>query len=156
LSISSGTTSRIQEFETNQWVSTEVIENKPHKEVARPEGFEPPILILEVRISTLIKTCRSERKAQDDRQVVSDADKLLAPSLLAFGQQPLERRHYRLEESGHLNAAERAQPLTRRSRAQQNQSFARHFFEKQQLDIIGESKFDLMRVAICALDYKVL
>jgi hypothetical protein len=38
LSISSG---------TNQWVSREVIENKTYKEVARPEGFEPPTLCLE-------------------------------------------------------------------------------------------------------------
>jgi hypothetical protein len=32
-------------------------------------------------VTTLIKTCRSERKAQDNQQVVSTADQLLAPSL---------------------------------------------------------------------------
>ena len=32
-------------------------------------------------MTTLIKTCRSERKAEDYQQVVSSADQLLAPSL---------------------------------------------------------------------------
>jgi hypothetical protein len=32
-------------------------------------------------VTTLIKTCRSKRKAQDNQQVVSNADQLLAPSL---------------------------------------------------------------------------
>jgi hypothetical protein len=32
-------------------------------------------------VTTLIKTCRSERKAEDNQQVVSNADQLLAPSL---------------------------------------------------------------------------
>jgi hypothetical protein len=32
-------------------------------------------------VTTLIKTCRSERKAEDYQQVVSTADQLLAPSL---------------------------------------------------------------------------
>jgi hypothetical protein len=32
-------------------------------------------------VTTLIKTCRSERKAEDNRQVVTNADQLLAPSL---------------------------------------------------------------------------
>jgi len=33
------------------------------------------------RVTTLIKTCRSERKAEDNQQVVTNADQLLAPSL---------------------------------------------------------------------------
>jgi hypothetical protein len=32
-------------------------------------------------VTTLIKTCRSERKAEDNQQVVTNADQLLAPSL---------------------------------------------------------------------------
>jgi len=32
-------------------------------------------------VTTSIKTCRSERKAEDNQQVVSNADRLLAPSL---------------------------------------------------------------------------
>jgi hypothetical protein len=32
-------------------------------------------------MTTLIKTCRSERKAEANQQVVTDADQLLAPSL---------------------------------------------------------------------------
>jgi hypothetical protein len=42
---------RIPEFETNQWVSTEVIEKKLQKEVARPERFELPTLWFEARCS---------------------------------------------------------------------------------------------------------
>jgi hypothetical protein len=37
--------------------------------------------LLRSRLTTLIKTCRSERKAVDDRQVVTNADQLFAPSL---------------------------------------------------------------------------
>jgi hypothetical protein len=47
VSILFGTKSRIPEFETDQWVSAEVIENKPHKEMARPERFELPTLWFE-------------------------------------------------------------------------------------------------------------
>jgi hypothetical protein len=32
-------------------------------------------------LTTLIKSCRSERKAEDYQQVVTNADQLLAPSL---------------------------------------------------------------------------
>jgi hypothetical protein len=32
-------------------------------------------------VTALIKTCWSERKAEDNRQIVTDADQLLAPSL---------------------------------------------------------------------------
>jgi hypothetical protein len=32
-------------------------------------------------VTTLIKTCRSERKAEENQQVVTNADQLLAPSL---------------------------------------------------------------------------
>ena len=38
-------------------------------------------ILLRSRVTTLIKTCRSERKAEDNQQVVSNADRLLAPSL---------------------------------------------------------------------------
>jgi hypothetical protein len=37
-------------------------------------------------VTTLIKTCRSERKAEDNQQVVTSADQLLAPSLSPFKQ----------------------------------------------------------------------
>jgi hypothetical protein len=37
--------------------------------------------LLRSRVSTLIKTCRSERKAEDNQKVVTNADKSLAPSL---------------------------------------------------------------------------
>src|ERR1700686_1733070 len=40
--------------------------------------LDPP---LRSRVTTLIKTCRSERKAADNQQVVTNADQLLAPSL---------------------------------------------------------------------------
>ena len=40
-----------------------------------------PDPLLRSRVTTLIKTCRSERKAADNQQVVSNADQLLAPSL---------------------------------------------------------------------------
>ena len=39
---------------------------------------------LRSRVTTIIKTCRSERKAEDNQQVVSNADQLLAPSLSAL------------------------------------------------------------------------
>jgi len=37
--------------------------------------------LLKSRVTTLIKTCRSGRKAEDNQQVVTNADQLLAPSL---------------------------------------------------------------------------
>jgi hypothetical protein len=37
-----------------------------------------PDRLLRSRVTTLIKTCRSERKAEDNQQVVSTADQLLA------------------------------------------------------------------------------
>jgi hypothetical protein len=40
-----------------------------------------PDRLLRSRVTTLIKTCRSERKAEDNQQVVSTADQFLAPSL---------------------------------------------------------------------------
>jgi hypothetical protein len=40
LAISSERTVGFPEFETNQWLSTEVIENRLNKEVARPERVE--------------------------------------------------------------------------------------------------------------------
>jgi len=42
-------------------------------------GMSAPLL--RSRVTTLIKTCRSERKAEDNQQVVTNADQLLAPSL---------------------------------------------------------------------------
>ena len=43
--------------------------------------FGTPDLLLRSRVTTLIETCRSERKAEDNQQVVTNADQLLAPSL---------------------------------------------------------------------------
>src|SRR6266403_981931 len=37
--------------------------------------------LLKSRVTTLIKTCRSGRKAEDNQQVVTTADQQLAPSL---------------------------------------------------------------------------
>jgi hypothetical protein len=45
--------------------------------------FGTPDLLLRSRVTTLIKTCRSERKAEDNQQVVTSADQLLAPSFLS-------------------------------------------------------------------------
>jgi len=47
-------------------------------------GMSAPLL--RSRVTTLIKTCRSERKAEDNQQVVSDADQLLAPPFINFKQ----------------------------------------------------------------------
>jgi len=46
-----------------------------------PGGNRTPDILLRSRVTTLIKTCRSERKAEDNQQVVTNADQLLAPSL---------------------------------------------------------------------------
>jgi hypothetical protein len=46
--------------------------------------FGTPDRLLRSRVTTLTKTCRSERKAEDNQQVVTDADQLLAPSLSAL------------------------------------------------------------------------
>ena len=46
-----------------------------------PPESRTPDLLLRSRVTTLIKTCRSERKAEDNQQVVTNADQLLAPSL---------------------------------------------------------------------------
>ena len=43
--------------------------------------FGTPERLLRSRVTTLIKTCPSERKAEDIQHVVSTADQLLAPSL---------------------------------------------------------------------------
>ena len=43
--------------------------------------FGTPDRLLRSRVTTLIKTCRSERKAEDNQQVVTTADQQLAPSL---------------------------------------------------------------------------
>jgi hypothetical protein len=43
--------------------------------------FGTPDRLLRSRVTTLIKTCRSERKAEHNQQVVSNADQLFAPSL---------------------------------------------------------------------------
>ena len=46
-----------------------------------PGGTRTHDILLRSRVTTLIKTCRSERKAEHNQQVVSNADQLLAPSL---------------------------------------------------------------------------
>ena len=68
-------------------------ESRPLREKARPRrksvrdarsapgGVRTPDPLLRSRVTTLIKTCRSERKAEHNQQVVTNADQLLAPSL---------------------------------------------------------------------------
>jgi hypothetical protein len=46
--------------------------------------FGTPDRLLRSRVTTLIKTCRSERKAEHNQQVVTNADQLLAPSFSAL------------------------------------------------------------------------
>jgi hypothetical protein len=48
-------------------------------------GELPPDPLRRSRVTTSIKTCRSERKAADNQQVVTNADELLAPSLSSLG-----------------------------------------------------------------------
>jgi hypothetical protein len=46
-----------------------------------PGEIRTPDPLLRSRVTTLVKTCRSERKTEDNQQVVTNADQLLAPSL---------------------------------------------------------------------------
>ncbi len=45
-----------------------------------PGEIRTPDPLLRSRLSTFIKTCRSERKAEENQQVVTTSDQLLAPS----------------------------------------------------------------------------
>jgi hypothetical protein len=45
-------------------------------------------------VATLIKTCRSERKAEDNQQVVTNADQLLALSLSTLSSPFVAVCHY--------------------------------------------------------------
>src|SRR6202007_149145 len=45
-----------------------------------PGGIRTHNILLRSRLSTLIRTCRSERKAGENQQVVTTSDQLLAPS----------------------------------------------------------------------------
>src|SRR6266481_7176804 len=50
------------------------------KENGAPGEIRTPDPLLRSRLSTFIKTCRSERKAGENQQVVTTSDQLLAPS----------------------------------------------------------------------------
>ena len=49
--------------------------------VRHSDCSEHQTVCLVSRVTTLINTCRSERKAEDNQQVETNADQLLAPSL---------------------------------------------------------------------------
>ena len=51
------------------------------KKIGAPGRIRTCDVLLRSRVTTLIKTCRSEREAEDYQQVVSTANQLLAPSL---------------------------------------------------------------------------
>jgi hypothetical protein len=50
------------------------------KRSGAPGGIRTHNILLRSRLSTFIKTCRSERKAGENQQVVTTSDQLLAPS----------------------------------------------------------------------------
>src|SRR6266705_5512830 len=59
--------------------------NKKEQSVSKgvsgaPGEIRTPDPLLRSRLSTFIKTCRSERKAEENQQVVTTSDQLLAPS----------------------------------------------------------------------------
>src|SRR5579864_3982198 len=72
-----------------------------------PGGIRTPDPLLRSRVTTLIETCRSERKAEDNQRVVTNADQPLAPSLWTLNSHhraepvPSKAVAHRDEESEH-------------------------------------------------------